>query len=140
MKNFFVLACTTALLSANIPIAKAERACSNASIAGKYGTQASGQIVRENVPPVLFAETGVINFDGQENLNGNDTVSFNGNITKSNYSGTYSVKEDCTFSAKFTDNLGNTVNWTGTVVNNGKEILVLEAVPSTVITAVFKRI
>ena len=140
MKNFFVLVCTTALLSANIPIAKAERACSNASIAGKYGTQASGQIVRENVPPVLFAETGVINFDGQENLNGNDTVSFNGNITKSNYSGTYSVKEDCTFSAKFTDNLGNTVNWTGTVVNNGKEILVLEAVPSTVITAVFKRI
>ena len=140
MKNFFVLACTTALLSANIPIAKAERACSNASIAGKYGTQAHGQIVRENVPPVLFAETGVINFDGQENLNGNDTVSFNGNITKSNYSGTYSVKEDCTFSAKFTDNLGNTVNWTGTVVNNGKEILVLEAVPSTVITAVFKRI
>ena len=140
MKNFFVLVCTTALLSANIPIAKAERACSNASIAGKYGTQASGQILRENVPPVLFAETGVINFDGQENLNGNDTVSFNGNITKSNYSGTYSVKEDCTFSAKFTDNLGNTVNWTGTVVNNGKEILVLEAVPSTVITAVFKRI
>lgn len=140
MKNFFVLVCTTALLSANIPIAKAERACSNASIAGKYGTQASGQIVRENVPPVLFAETGVINFDGQENLNGNDTVSFNGNITKSNYSGTYSVKEDCTFSAKFTDNLGNTVNWAGTVVNNGKEILVLEAVPSTVITAVFKRI
>ncbi len=140
MKNFFVLVCTTALLSANIPIAKAERACSNASIAGKYGTQASGQIVRENVPPVLFAETGVINFDGQENLNGNDTVSFNGNITKSNYSGTYSVKEDCTFSAKFTDNLGNTVNWTGTVVNSGKEILVLEAVPSTVITAVFKRI
>ena len=140
MKNFFVLVCTTALLSANIPIAKAERACSNASIAGKYGTQAHGQIVRENVPPVLFAETGVINFDGQENLNGNDTVSFNGNITKSNYSGTYSVKEDCTFSAKFTDNLGNTVNWKGTVVNNGKEILVLEAVPSTVITAVFKRI
>ena len=140
MKNFFVLVYTAALLSANIPIAKAERACSNASIAGKYGTQAHGQIVRENVPPVLFAETGVINFDGQENLNGNDTVSFNGNITKSNYSGTYSVKEDCTFSAKFTDNLGNTVNWTGTVVNNGKEILVLEAVPSTVITAVFKRI
>jgi hypothetical protein len=140
MKNFFVLVYTTALLSANIPIAKAERACSNDSIAGKYGTQASGQIVRENVPPVLFAETGVINFDGQENLNGNDTVSFNGNITKSNYSGTYSVKEDCTFSAKFTDNLGNTVNWTGTVVNSGKEILVLEAVPSTVITAVFKRI
>ena len=140
MKNLFVLIFTTALLSANIPIAKAERACSNASIAGKYGTQAHGQIVRENVPPVLFAETGVINFDGQENLNGNDTVSFNGNITKSNYSGTYSVKEDCTFSAKFTDNLGNTVNWKGTVVNNGKEILVLEAVPSTVITAVFKRI
>lgn len=140
MKNLFVLIFTTALLSANIPIAKAERACSNASIAGKYGTQASGQIVRENVPPVLFAETGVINFDGQENLNGNDTVSFNGNITKSNYSGTYSVQEDCTFSAKFTDNLGNTVNWKGTVVNNGKEILVLEAVPSTVITAVFKRI
>lgn len=138
--KFLVLVYTTALLSANIPIAKAERACSNHTIAGKYGTQASGQILRENVPPVLFAETGVVNFDGQENLNGNDTVSFNGNITQSNYSGTYSVKEDCTFSAKFTDNLGNTVNWTGTVVNNGKEIFVLEAVQSNVITAVFKRI
>jgi len=82
MKNFFVLVYTAALLSANIPIAKAEGACSNDTIAGKYGTQVSGtQVLGENLRPVLFAETGVINFDGQENLNGNDTVSFNGNIT-----------------------------------------------------------
>jgi hypothetical protein len=65
--------------------------CSNRSVSGGFGYVSTG--TRIGLGPV--AGSGVITFDEDGNVTGEQTVSFNGTIATENYSGTYTVGEDC---------------------------------------------
>jgi len=79
------------------PAARAEdHACSNRSVAGKYGYTTAG--TRLGIGPV--AGTGIFTLDRDGNLlGGQQTVSFNGVIADETYTGTYTVNSDCTGTA-----------------------------------------
>ncbi len=78
-----------------VPAARAqdEGACSNASVAGKWGFTTNGTVVGIGPRDSL----GIFTLDGAGNLlNGKATASLNGSVTEETFSGTYTVNPDCT--------------------------------------------
>jgi len=75
--------------------------CSEATLHGTYLTAYDGvDITRNEKVPFAVAEYDV--FDGNGNVNGVFSGNFNGEITrKEPYSGTYTVKADCTGTTTF---------------------------------------
>ncbi len=92
-KLFAVISGASLLLSvglSNVPAARAESRCGNATIAGSFGIQTTGTIL-EGGPeqPGSFASNGLFNFDGNGKLSTSQTISFNGMIVPFKASGTY---------------------------------------------------
>jgi hypothetical protein len=73
------------------PALRADDRCSNRSVSGAFGYVTTG--TRIGIGPV--AGSGVITFDEDGNVNGEQTVSFGGTIATETYSGTYSVDAGC---------------------------------------------
>jgi hypothetical protein len=65
--------------------------CSLWSVAGAFGYVSTG--TRIGLGPVAGA--GVVTFEDDGSVSGEQTVSFNGTIATETYSGTYTVGEDC---------------------------------------------
>ncbi len=73
--------------------ARGEGACSNLTVAGKWGFTTSGTVV--GIGP--RASLGIFTLDAAGNLlNGKATASLNGVVTDETFSGTYTVNPDCT--------------------------------------------
>ena len=144
-KLFAVISGAGLLLSiglSNVPAANADSRCRNTTIAGSFGIQTTGTIL-EGGPgqPGLFASNGLFNFDGNGNLSTSQNISFNGTILPFKASGTYEVEEDCTLTAKFTDEgTGAQITTSGVIVKRGTEILIIQTDPNTVITGILKKI
>ncbi len=145
-KIFSLIFGASLLLSAglgNASIAAREgSSCTNATIKGNFGSQLSGSYgLGKAGQSGLLAEVGLFQFDGMGNLNATDTGSLNGRIISSGLVGTYNVKENCTITLTFTDDFNNpSVNLSGTIVNNGKEILVIETDQGTATTGILKKV
>ena len=75
--------------------------CSEATLRGTYLTAYDGVEIKGNhQAPFAVAEHDV--FDGNGNVNGVFSANFNGDITrKEPFSGTYTVKADCTGTSTF---------------------------------------
>ena len=144
-KLFAVLSGASLLLSvglSNPSAAHADSRCRNATIAGSFGVQTTGTLV-EGAPGQAgpFAANGLFNFDGNGNLSTRQTLSINGTIVPFNGSGTYDVEEDCTLTAKFTDEFSGTqITISGVIVKRGTEILIIETDPYTVVTSTLKKV
>lgn len=77
-------------------------------------------------------------FDGAGNFSGSDTNSFGGAVSTYPVSGTYTVERDCTGTLNV--NLpGFTITNNIVIVDEGKEILVIQTNPGTVVTGTMKR-
>src|SRR5215468_9003210 len=87
-----VFSSATIALSATPALAGDEHRCSYNTVAGPFGYSTSG--TRIGLGPVAGA--GVITFDRDGNVEGKQTVSFNGTIATETYAGTYVVDDDCT--------------------------------------------
>jgi hypothetical protein len=77
--------------------------CSEATLDGTYLFADDGFVIKdnENVP---FAASGYEVYDGNGHTKGVVTTNVNGKITsKERFSGTYTVKADCTGSSTYTD-------------------------------------
>ncbi|MCC5607930.1 hypothetical protein LC612_14320 [Nostoc sp. CHAB 5834] len=106
--------------------------CNNATIKGNYGSTFSGTAIGFPV-----AGVGLVKVDGRGNFQGTQTSSANGSVTKNQTnSGTYSVKPDCTVQIVYTD--GTTSS--GTIVDGGKEIFLLQTDSGTVIVETWKKV
>lgn len=146
MKKFFaVISGASLLLSvglSNAPAARAQSACTNRTLTGGFGFQSTGTLVEGAPGPAgPFASNGLFNFDGNGNLTTNQTLSLGGTIAPFNASGTYDVKEDCTLTAKFTDeSSGTQISISGVIVKRGTEILIIETDPNTVVTGILKKV
>jgi hypothetical protein len=77
--------------------------CSEATLDGTYLFADDGFVIRDN-EKVPFAASGYEVYDGNGHTKGVVTTNVNGKITsKETFSGTYTVKEDCTGSSTYTD-------------------------------------
>jgi hypothetical protein len=77
--------------------------CSEATLDGTYLFADQGFVIRDN-EKVPFAASGYEVYDGNGHVIGVVTTNVNGNITsKETFSGTYSVKADCTGTSTYTD-------------------------------------
>ena len=77
--------------------------CSEATLDGTYLFADDGFVIRDN-EKVPFAASGYEVYDGNGHVKGVATTNVNGKITsKEPFSGTYTVKADCTGSSTYTD-------------------------------------
>jgi hypothetical protein len=107
--------------------------CNNATIKGSYGTKFTGTVTSLG----SAAGVGLVKLDGKGHFQLLQTVSNAGTISKNlAYSGTYSVKQDCT--VQFVSSPFSTVS--GVIVDGGKEIFMIETDPGVTITATWKKV
>lgn len=120
------------------------RECTLGSLSGKYGATIQGTVLPPLAPvPVPAVSVGSFEVDAAGNLSGADTLSLGGQIIPRTYSGTVSVKANCTFTSRITSNSGlpgQTVNLSGVIVAGGDEIQFVQTDPSTIFTGVAKRL
>ena len=77
--------------------------CSEATLQGTYLFAYDGFVIKDN-EKVPFALAGYEVFDGNGHVKGVATTNVNGKITsKEPFSGTYTVKTDCTGTVRYTD-------------------------------------
>lgn len=121
------------------------RRCSENTIGGSYGSNITGTFFlppalgSTNPTPVLLASVGRMTFDGVGNVSGKDTNSFGGDVTRYPINGTYTVDRDCT--GTLTINMPNGFVLTNdfVILDEGKEINLIQTNPGTVVTGVLKR-
>jgi hypothetical protein len=114
---------------------RAQNGCTNANVQGSFGYSASGfTLAPGTLIMVPLANTGRVMADGAGNASGFDTLSVNGVIVKRTFSGTYSVKDDCSGSAVYMDSLGQKISEDFVVTNGGNQIAVVVTDPGTVIS------
>lgn len=123
-------------------IAEAGRApsCNNATVLGSYGYRLEGSL--PGVP--VFVGSGVVTHAQDESFNGlttgKDTNSFNGQFVPRTYQGTYQLNSDCTGRGRYTDSLGNTINYVFVTVDGGREIYFQGTDPGTTVSGVGRRL
>src|SRR5215217_1072028 len=77
--------------------------CSEATLQGTYLFADEGFVIRDN-EKVPFASSGYEVYDGNGHTKGVSTINVNGKVSsKETFSGTYTVKEDCTGSSTYSD-------------------------------------
>ena len=77
--------------------------CSEATLHGTYLFADDGFVIRDN-EKVPFASSGYEVYDGNGHTKGVSTLNVNGKVTsKETFSGTYTVKADCTGSSTYSD-------------------------------------
>lgn len=123
-------------------IAEAGRApsCNNATVLGSYGYRLEGSL--PGVP--VFVGSGVVTHTQDESFNGittgKDTNSFNGQFVPRTLEGTYQLSSDCTGTGRYTDSLGNTINYVFVTVDGGREIYFQGTDPGTTVSGVGRRL
>ena len=101
----------------------APKPCSLATLKGTYalfghGT-VTGSIPGFPPPPLLFAHTGILNFDGKGGLSGESTEDFDSATMPETYTGTYIVNPDCSATATINTSLGLVIHEAGTITGEG---------------------
>jgi hypothetical protein len=77
--------------------------CSEATLHGTYLFADNGFVIKDN-EKVPFASSGYEVYDGNGHVKGVSTTNVNGKVSsKETFSGTYTVKADCTGSSTYTD-------------------------------------
>jgi hypothetical protein len=77
--------------------------CSEATLDGRYLFADQGFVIKDN-EKVPFASSGYEVYDGNGHVKGVSTINLNGKVSsKETFSGTYTVKGDCTGSSTYTD-------------------------------------
>jgi hypothetical protein len=113
------------------------RSCSLASLHGTYGFSFNGTVA----PFGPVAGQGTIVFTSAGNLSGSYNESVNGVLFQGKFTGSFNVNADCTGAGTVT---GLSHTWTVqmhlVVVDNGKEVLLLETDPGRVVSGVAKRL
>jgi len=119
----------TLALALAMPLGAAEKACSDGSLEGAYGFRLTGTNTALNR---LFAIVGRISFDGAGALKVNATQSFQGKVMRVPLEGKYTVRADCSGTAKLAAPDGSAVSLDFVIVNGGRGIEFISADDGTV--------
>lgn len=121
--GFTVLA---AFLS-GVPASGSDSTCSTATLKGSYGLVGTGTVI--GVGPAALV--GILRYDGRGNVTGISIQKVNGNNVTVTLAGTYSVGADCIANDVVAVSNGQTATHTAVIVNNGKELYILNTTPPT---------
>ncbi len=121
------------------------QACSASILLGGYGTATTGLINNSSNPNdftiatfVPFAEAVRFVFDGRGKLSGSSSADFGGSNFPVSFTGTYSVKPDCTGSLT-ADIGGSLIHRDLVIVDGGKEVDFVSNDPGLVIAGSMKK-
>jgi len=95
--------------------------CDAKSWKGAFGYRLTGFVYDTQGYTYFLTAAGRMVSDGEGNLKGADTFSFDGSILKREYTGTYTINSDCTGSLTITTTSGNETRADLVLVNNGNE-------------------
>jgi len=104
----FTIAAITALALGIAPVAKADAACSNATLNGTFAYKGTGAIL---TPPAFagpIAQVSTLIFDGHGGITGAGALQQNGTNNPLTETGTYTVNPDCTGTLTVNYSLGFT--------------------------------
>jgi hypothetical protein len=103
MRSLTLTLLLTGILFLGIPSAQAEHKCDNGTLNDTYRFVATGSDF--SGPEIHFLLVGTATFDGQGNISGATTESFEGHIEPGiTFAGTYTVNADCTGSMTINGN------------------------------------
>jgi hypothetical protein len=105
--------------------------CSEATLHGTYLFADDGFVIKDN-EKVPFASSGYEVYDGNGHTKGVATTNVNGKITsKETFSGTYTVKADCTGSSTYTDG----THYDDYIAPDGSMLTYVQTKPSKLVSA-----
>jgi hypothetical protein len=105
--------------------------CSEATLDGTYLFAYDGFVIKDN-EKVPFASSGYKVFDGKGHTKGVSTTNVNGKVTsKEHFSGTYTVKADCTGSSTYTDG----THYDDYIAPDGSMLTYVQTKPSKLVSA-----
>jgi hypothetical protein len=117
---------------------EAQGSCSAGMLIGAFGYAGDGSITAADGRAVSIAEIGIITFDGAGNLSGIYSAVADGKSERREYSGVYSVAENCTANAQFKIRDAN-YNVNFVVANGGGCLSYSEVGPDSVIAGLMTR-
>lgn len=121
------------------PVVRAQdKTCDATSLTGAFGYSLTGTVYDQQYYTYLLGAAGRMTADGNGNLTGADTYNFDGTIAKRQYTGSYTVNADCTGSLSFTTTNGNATHADFAIVNNGKEVNLVQTDAGWILTGVMK--
>jgi hypothetical protein len=105
--------------------------CSEATLHGTYLFADDGFVIKDN-EKVPFASSGYEVYDGNGHTKGVSTTNVNGKVTsKETFSGTYTVKADCTGTSTYTDG----TRYDDYIAPDGSKLTYVQTKPSKVVLA-----
>jgi hypothetical protein len=105
--------------------------CSEATLDGTYLFADQGFVIRNN-EKVPFASSGYEVYDGNGHVKGVSTINLNGKVSsKDTFSGTYTVKADCTGSSTYTDG----TRYDDFIAPDGSQLTYVQTKPSNWVLA-----
>jgi hypothetical protein len=107
------------------PVAHAQTACDATAFTGAYGYTQSGYAYDAQGNIYFLAAAGRMVADGAGAITGTETLNFDGSVIKRQYTGTYTMNEDCTGSTTLTmaaANQGSPVHGDIVAVNNSRQV------------------
>ena len=105
--------------------------CSEATLDGTYLFADSGFVIKDN-EKVPFASSGYEVYDGNGHTKGVSTTNVNGKVSsKETFSGTYTVKANCTGSSTYTDG----TRYDDYIAPDGSKLTYVQTKPSMVVLA-----
>ena len=116
-------------------VVHAQTGCGLASLSGTYGFNFAGVYFDSSGNTVYDSSAGLWTLDGQGNVTGKETDSFDGQIFRADtYTGTYTVNSDCTGSLTTNSQAVGPANYDFTLTNGHNQILLVENDSGTNIT------
>lgn len=123
-----------------IPVVHAQdKGCDATTVTGAYGYTLSGSVYDNYGYIYVLGAAGRMVSDGNGNLTGAETLSFDGTIVKRQYTGTYTMTAECTGSLTLTMSAGGTMHADIVAVNNGKELNLVQTDTAYIVTGVLKQ-
>jgi hypothetical protein len=113
---------------------RTRNSCQTSDLAGTFGFQAAGTV--QSAATAVYSSVGIINLDGQGNLTAIESRYADGSYVQVASSGTITVNLDCTLNMTLspTGGSGNQVDFGGVVVNNEKEMILVQSDAGTVVS------
>ena len=116
-------------------VVHAQAGCDATSLNGTYGFNFAGVYFDSSGNTVYDSSAGLWTVDGQGNMTGKETDSFDGQIYRADtYTGTYTVNSDCTGSLTTNSKTVGVANYDFTLTNGHNQILLVENDTGTNIT------
>lgn len=121
------------------PLLAADPACDATTWNGAYGYTLSGFVYDSQGFMYMLGAVGRLVADGNGNVSGADSFSFDGTLVKREFTGTYTLNADCTGSLTLTNASGGSVHADLVFVDDGKQINMIETDAGYIFSGVLRR-